>query len=445
MTLRPLALLSPLTGAPLPVLARADTEGRVSAEWDESKHPRQPGRDEKGGEFAPAPGLSAVRKMGATEINRRLDKLDVKDTELNDALLAAGVNEGYQEILKRADNFGKRARELFGLRWALRNEIEARYGPGAPHRLPKGFGPIKDRQFSTAHRPLYVSRPSVSAEEIITWAKQQGFATTLPAEDMHVTVCYSKRPVDWAAFAEWNEADHPRHPAGDDKGGEFAPKKLGAEDEFLVKDVSGYKMPEIHHDTLRGHNAWGSSHGISSMIAGESATFMGIQGYRVDRFKDNRAINQKSAFAMLEKIHGDKLGSEEKLYHSFENTRKVNWKAGDNFRIPLTASAGEVGVYGLRSDVADQRGKPTVLVFPTGTQMVAYGKWKPAEAKEFGHVYTEAIVAGGFRVKEVKRAIDPYRWQHDRKTASAHHPEWDVVYVEQVETFNPSTGKWAKR
>lgn len=50
--------------------------------------------------------------------------------------------------------------------------------------------------------PLYVSRPltPASAEAIRAWAATQGFKTTLPAADMHVTVAYSREPVDGAAI-----------------------------------------------------------------------------------------------------------------------------------------------------------------------------------------------------------------------------------------------------
>ena len=47
-----------------------------------------------------------------------------------------------------------------------------------------------------APRPLYVYRKLKNAREVIRWAKVNGFKTTLPASDMHVTLLYSKRPVD---------------------------------------------------------------------------------------------------------------------------------------------------------------------------------------------------------------------------------------------------------
>jgi putative addiction module killer protein len=53
-------------------------------------------------------------------------------------------------------------------------------------------------------RPLYVHRKVHNGEALIAWAKEQGFKTTVPAEELHVTIAYSKRPVDWmAAGSHW--------------------------------------------------------------------------------------------------------------------------------------------------------------------------------------------------------------------------------------------------
>ncbi len=53
-----------------------------------------------------------------------------------------------------------------------------------------------------APRTLYVSRKVTNAAAIIRWAKSQGFETTLPASDMHVTIAFSRTPVDWFAVGE---------------------------------------------------------------------------------------------------------------------------------------------------------------------------------------------------------------------------------------------------
>ncbi len=53
-----------------------------------------------------------------------------------------------------------------------------------------------------APRTLYVQRKLLNAAEFIAWAKAQGFSTTTPAEDLHVTVAFSRRPVDWMKVGE---------------------------------------------------------------------------------------------------------------------------------------------------------------------------------------------------------------------------------------------------
>jgi phage-related protein (TIGR01555 family) len=59
-----------------------------------------------------------------------------------------------------------------------------------------------------APRTLYVCRKVLNGAEIIAWAKGQGFTTTLPADDLHVTIAYSRTPVDWMKVDEdWNTSD----------------------------------------------------------------------------------------------------------------------------------------------------------------------------------------------------------------------------------------------
>lgn len=53
-----------------------------------------------------------------------------------------------------------------------------------------------------APRSLYVSRKVINGAEIIEWAKSQGFESTVPAADLHVTVAYSRNPVDWMKVRE---------------------------------------------------------------------------------------------------------------------------------------------------------------------------------------------------------------------------------------------------
>ncbi len=57
-------------------------------------------------------------------------------------------------------------------------------------------------------RPLYVYRKLLNAGELIAWAKEQGFEVSERADDLHVTVVYSKRPADWLkADEDWTNDD----------------------------------------------------------------------------------------------------------------------------------------------------------------------------------------------------------------------------------------------
>jgi phage-related protein (TIGR01555 family) len=62
-----------------------------------------------------------------------------------------------------------------------------------------------------APRSLYVQRKLLNAQAVIDWAKGQGFTSTLAADDMHVTVLYSRQPVDWMAMGQsWDQDDQGR-------------------------------------------------------------------------------------------------------------------------------------------------------------------------------------------------------------------------------------------
>jgi phage-related protein (TIGR01555 family) len=76
--------------------------------------------------------------------------------------------------------------------------------PGERKALPKPDTAItKD----AAPRTLYVRRDVLNADAIVKWAKAQGIATTLPTSDMHVTVAFSRQPVDWMRAEEVYDRD----------------------------------------------------------------------------------------------------------------------------------------------------------------------------------------------------------------------------------------------
>ena len=89
-----------------------------------------------------------VSQWTAGQINFALDRLDVRSSSNTRAFIDAG--RGYErpsDYMHKDDELSREARAIFEERSALRREIEFRYGPGAPSRLPpgRGFGPRKGR------------------------------------------------------------------------------------------------------------------------------------------------------------------------------------------------------------------------------------------------------------------------------------------------------------
>ena len=56
--------------------------------------------------------------------------------------------------------------------------------------------------FASSKKSLYISRPVLNAFELIAWAKANGFAVTVSAEELHATQAYSKEPVDWVSMGD---------------------------------------------------------------------------------------------------------------------------------------------------------------------------------------------------------------------------------------------------
>lgn len=77
-----------------------------------------------------------------------------------------------------------------------------------------------------AARPLYVQRKLLNATDLIKWAKAQGIEMTLPAEDMHVTVLFSRTAVDPMKMGE-NWSTDPNGGLTVKPGGPRAVERLG--------------------------------------------------------------------------------------------------------------------------------------------------------------------------------------------------------------------------
>lgn len=102
-------------------------------------------------------------------------------------------------------------------------------------------------------RSLYVSRPVVNSADLVAWAKSQGFPTV--QEGLHVTIAFSKLPVDWMAVpSDWSFS-------GDDgtltipPGGARLVEPLGGNGAVVLLFNSG-NLKYRHEEIVRAGASW---------------------------------------------------------------------------------------------------------------------------------------------------------------------------------------------
>lgn len=140
-------------------------------------------------------------------------------------------------------------------------------GPNATPAQPKGGDPNAVAQIGDAMpRPLYVQRKLLNAADVIAWAKAQGFDTTLPAGDMHVTVLYSRAPVDPMKMGEpiFTEADGGLTIRA---GGPRALEQFGAG--TVVLQFASWALQSRHDDMVRA----GGSHDYEEYLPHVTLTY----------------------------------------------------------------------------------------------------------------------------------------------------------------------------
>jgi hypothetical protein len=90
-------------------------------------------------------GKKDPAEMSGAEINKELDRHDARSSELTRELIDAGHGSvRFNDLPATGHPAGREMHDLSARTGRLRSEIARRYGPGAPSRLPKGFGPIRE-------------------------------------------------------------------------------------------------------------------------------------------------------------------------------------------------------------------------------------------------------------------------------------------------------------
>lgn len=110
--------------------------------------------------------------------------------------------------------------------------------------------------------PLYVSRKVLNPQEVLKHFRAQGVPNLETAASLHVTVLYSRRPVDWMAMgSSWNSDDQGRlrlPPGG--------PRQLdlfGPEENILVQTIQHNELTWRHEQMVSA----GASHDFEEFTA----------------------------------------------------------------------------------------------------------------------------------------------------------------------------------
>lgn len=115
---------------------------------------------------------------------------------LSDALVNTFIEDGSLPGLEAAiDEYGKLSEQPED----APEDMQAALAPANANLPPATTAQAAN---DAAPRTLYVSRKLLNGKAIVAWAKSQGFETTLPADDLHVTIAFSRTPVDWMAVGE---------------------------------------------------------------------------------------------------------------------------------------------------------------------------------------------------------------------------------------------------
>lgn len=124
---------------------------------------------------------------------------------------------------------------------------------GAPSTIPNSAVPVgaKREAEDAAARTLYVRRKVLNPTAILEWARAAGFKSTLAGDDLHVTVAYSKAPVDWSRFS----------PVEDDLANEAgapgrAVERLGQDGEAVVLRFDSPSLAARWREFRDGGASW---------------------------------------------------------------------------------------------------------------------------------------------------------------------------------------------
>lgn len=162
---------------------------------------------------------------------------------LSDALVNELIEDGSLSGLEAAiEEYGKLSEQVEDPA-----QVEAAMVPPDPSQTPPASPAVAANDASP--RTLCISRKLLNAADVIAWAKAQGFETTLPAGDLHVTVIHTRAPMDWIKVGnagEWSsESDGKMEVA---PGGPRLMERFG---DAVVLQFASSRLAWRHEDIVR--------------------------------------------------------------------------------------------------------------------------------------------------------------------------------------------------
>lgn len=159
---------------------------------------------------------------------------------LSDALVNAFVEDGSLPGLEKAiEEYGK-----------LSEQEEDEDDVAAA--LPAPANTNEQRRLAAndaAPRTLYVRRDVINKRDIERWAKSQGFTDIVP--DLHVTIAYSRTPVDWFSVGtSWSEK------LDIAAGGPRQMERLGDDGRYIALLITANELVWRHREIVDAGASW---------------------------------------------------------------------------------------------------------------------------------------------------------------------------------------------
>lgn len=162
---------------------------------------------------------------------------------LSDALVNTFTEDGSLPGLEAAI-------EEYGTLAEQEPSVEEQAAAMALEQAAKGNEPRQQQVAKdAAPRTLYVRRDVVNRADIVRWAKSQGFTDIVP--DLHVTVAYSREPVDWFKVGtSWS-------PKLDiSEGGPRQMERLGEDGKYIALLITANELVWRHREIIENGASW---------------------------------------------------------------------------------------------------------------------------------------------------------------------------------------------